>query len=81
MVYLKCALVGVVTGVGTAIAWASLRLFFAFRSLAAIGSGGLGAVAVRVSEAEIHLSVISGFVLGFYLMWRRQRVRVGLRKP
>jgi hypothetical protein len=75
MAFLKCALVGFVTGVGAAVIWGILRVFMAFRSVAASGSGGLGSVSVGVTDADMLIPSIVGFTLGFYLMRRRQRAR------
>ena len=82
MAYLKCALVGIATGVAAVVIWAILRLALAVLPIAASGSGGLASVsggvagaAVVVGVPQILLASIVGFALGFYLMWRRQRAR------
>ena len=73
MAYLKCALVGIVTGVGTAVIWVFLRVFITIWSIAASESGGIGLVSGGM--ADMLMPGIVGFALGFYLMWRRQRAR------
>ncbi len=74
MAWLKCALVGIATAVVAAVAWVTLRILTAFSFVAASGSGGLGSVSGGV--AELAYAGIVGFVLGFYLTWRRQQARV-----
>ena len=73
MAYLKSALVGIVTGVGTAVIWVFLRVFITIRSIAASESGGLGSVSGGMED--MLMPGIVGFALGFYLMLRRQRAR------
>jgi hypothetical protein len=78
MAYLKCLLVGIATGVGTAVAWVILRILTAFQGLAATGSGGFASVSGGV--VDVYMPLIVGFALGFYLVWRRQQARLGVRK-
>jgi len=73
MTYLKCALAGIVTGVMAGVLWVVLSAFAAFHSVASSGAGGLGAVSFGLAEMLIPGGV--GFLLGFYLMLRRQRAR------
>jgi len=77
MAYLKCTLVGIVTGVGTAVIWVFLRVFITIWSIAASESGGIGSVSGPV--ADMLMPGIVGFALGFYLMLRRQRARTAKR--
>jgi hypothetical protein len=87
MAYLKCVLVGIVTGLVATVIWAILRVVVVvLPAIAPSGSGGLTAVSGGVSGSAVILGVPQillagsvGFALGFYLMRRRQRARTAKR--
>jgi len=68
--YLKCTLVGILTGVAAAAVLQIVGVFLVFQGIAATGAGGL--VSVSVGTPPI-LPFVMGFGLGFFVMWRRQR--------
>jgi hypothetical protein len=72
MAYLKCTLVGMLTGIAAVVGLQIVGVFLAFQGIAATGAGGLGAVSVGVSPIVVLVWLI-GFGLGFVVMWRRQR--------
>lgn len=89
MAYLKCAAVGIVTGVAAVLIWVILRVgLVVLPIIAPGGSGGLASVSGGVSGSAVILGVpqilvagVIGFALGFYLMRRRQRARERPRFP
>ena len=80
MIYVKATLVGVLCAVLAPIAWGALQI--AFVGLADTvtspgkGSGGVGAVAIGMSEIEGLLAMAIGFAVGFGWMIRRGRRRL-----
>jgi hypothetical protein len=72
MAYLKCLLVGLVTGTATAVLWAAATLFAPLLLMRFRHEGGLGAVSIAVPE-DLVVQFIAGFALGFVMALRRQR--------
>ncbi len=71
MTYLKCALIGVASGTALAILWIVGCLFLPL--ILAWQDSGLGASSVD-SDSTL-LVWLAGFVTGFWISWRRQRMR------
>jgi len=71
MAYLKCALVGILTGTAAAVILPIAGVLLAFHSVASSGEGGLGSVSVGLPS--LLLVWLVGFALGFFMMRRRQR--------
>jgi hypothetical protein len=68
VVYLKCVLVGFISGTVALALWVAARFYPLWRTWLK-GEGGLGAASI--SELSIILVWLIGFALGFWLMLRR----------
>jgi hypothetical protein len=66
--YLKCVLVGLISGTVASAIWVAVR-FYPLIRIWLKGEGGLGAASI--SELSITLVWLIGFALGFCLMLRR----------
>jgi hypothetical protein len=66
--YLKCVLVGFMSGTVASALWVAVR-FYPLLRIWLKGDGGLGATSI--SELSIILVWLIGFALGFWLMLRR----------
>jgi hypothetical protein len=73
MTYVKCALVGLFTGLVAAVVWTAAALFLPFQLMALRGEGGLGSASVGFDT--ILPVALLGFLLGFHLKRRRQKRR------
>jgi hypothetical protein len=60
------------TGTAAVVAVSIVKVFLAFREIAATGTGGLGAVSVGISPIVLPVWLI-GFGIGCFVMRRRQR--------
>ena len=67
--YLKCALVGLVSGTVLAILWIVAHLVLPLLKMWTSEQGGLGSTSV--GSGSTLLVWLIGFALGFWLMWRR----------
>jgi hypothetical protein len=74
MAYLKCLLVGLVTGIGTAVLWGAARLLIPLLLIRFSHQGGLGSVSIAV-PGDLLAPFLAGFALGGFLTRRRQRQR------
>jgi hypothetical protein len=67
--YVKCVLVGLISGTVAATLWVAACVFLPFWRIWLKGEGGLGAASI--SDVSIGLVWLMGFAVGFWLMLRR----------
>ncbi len=73
MRYVKAVLAGLLTSLVFAVCAFSVITFIEVSQVERETGGGIGAVSIGISDAQLLVPVVLGFALGFSWVWRRTR--------